>query len=372
MIIGVLKEIKEGENRVALTPAGVDALVRDGHTVLVETEAGEASGLTDDEYREQGAQTVAADEAFARSELIVKVKEPLTEEWPLLKPGQILFTYLHLASSEELTRALLETGIIGVAYETVRDKHGRLPLLVPMSEVAGRMSLQMAMRFLEADYGGRGILVSGVPGVPPAEVVVLGCGVVGLNAAKIAVGLGAHVTILDIDHDRLKYVDDVLHGNVITVYSSPYTLQRAARYADILIGAVLIPGARAPILVTETMISQMKPGSVVIDVSVDQGGSVETTRPTTHAEPTYKVHGVIHCGVPNMPASVPRTSTYALTNATLPYIRTIASKGLRRAAETDKGIAEGINLAHGFLTHPAVAESFGMEWKNWDQAVGVR
>ncbi|OPY67243.1 MAG: Alanine dehydrogenase 2 [Syntrophorhabdus sp. PtaU1.Bin050] len=369
MIIGVPKEIKEGENRVALTPAGVDTLVRDGHTVLVEIGAGGGSGLTDDDYCKQGAQIAGTDEVFTRSNLIVKVKEPLREEWPLLKAGQILFTYLHLASSEDLTRALLERNIIGIAYETVRDRNGRLPLLVPMSEVAGRMSLQMAMRFLEADYGGRGILVSGVPGVPPAEVVVLGCGVVGLNAAKVAVGLGAHVTILDIDHDRLKYVDDVLHGNVITVYSSPYTLQRAVRYADILIGAVLIPGARAPVLVTEIMISQMKPGSVVIDVSVDQGGSVETTHPTTHAEPTYRVHGVIHCGIPNMPASVPRTSTYALTNATLPYVRTIASKGLRKAAEIDKGIAEGINVAHGFVTHPAVAESFGMKWKNWDQAV---
>lgn len=370
MVIGVPKEIKEGENRVALTPAGVHALLRDGHTVLVEKDAGQASGLSDKEYIDQGARTVAtASEVFDQSDLIVKVKEPLEEEWPLLRKGKMLFTYLHLASSREVTMALLERGITGIGYETVEDKHGRLPLLLPMSEVAGRMSIQLAMRFLEADYGGRGVLLSGVPGVPPAEVVVLGCGVTGYNAAKVAVGLGAHVTIIDIDHDRLKYADDVLHGNVMTMFSSPYTVLRAAAYADVLISAVLIPGARAPVLVTKDTVAQMKPGSVIIDVSVDQGGSVETTRPTTHAEPTYRVHEVIHYGVPNIPASVPRTSTFALTNATLPYIRTIASKGLRQAAQDDPSLARGINLAGGVLTHLAVAESFRMPWKQWDSVI---
>lgn len=369
MVIGVPKEIKEGENRVALTPAGAHALVRDGHTVLIETDAGQASGLPDKEYREQGARTVRVSEVFDQSDVIIKVKEPLKEEWPLLASGKILFTYLHLASSMELTEALLERGITGIGYETVEDKHGRLPLLVPMSEVAGRMSIQLAMRFLEADYGGRGILLSGVPGVPPAEVVVLGCGVTGYNAAKVAVGLGAHVTIIDIDHDRLKYADDVLHGNVMTMFSSPYTIERAATYADVLIGAVLVPGAKAPVLVTEDTVSEMKPGSVIIDVSVDQGGSVATTHPTTHGEPIYKVHEVIHYGVPNIPASVPRTSTFALTNATLPYIRTIASKGLKKAAEDDLSLARGINLAKGVLTHIAVAQSFGMAWKPWNEVI---
>lgn len=369
MIVGVPKEIKEGENRVALTPAGVDALVRDGHTVLVETNAGFGSGLLNEEYIKQGARIVSRSEVFDQADLIVKVKEPLEEEWSLLGEGKMLFTYLHLASSRELTMGLLKSGITGIAYETVQDRNGQLPLLVPMSEVAGRMSIQLAMRFLEADYGGRGILLSGVPGVPPAEVVILGCGVSGFNAAKVAVGLGTHVTIIDIDHGKLKYVDDVLHGNVITMFSNPYMIRRAVSYADVLVGAVLIPGAKAPVLVTENMVSEMKAGSVIIDVSVDQGGSVETTRITTHREPTYKAHGVIHYGVPNMPASVPRTSTYALTNATLPYIRAIASKGLRKAAELDASLAAGINMSHGALTHPAVASSFGLEWKSWKKLI---
>ena len=369
MIIGVLKEIKEGENRVSLTPAGAHTLVADGHSVLVEMAAGEGSGLTDAQYAEQGAQIASREEIFRKAGLIIKVKEPLESEWRYFREGQILFTYLHLASSEALTRALLARGVIGVAYETVEDGDGRLPLLVPMSEVAGRMSVQVAMRFLETDYGGRGVLLSGVPGVPPADVVILGCGVVGLNAAKIAVGLGAHVTILDINHDRLKYIDDILHGNVITVYSNPYTVQRSVAYADVVIGAVLLPGARAPVLVTEKMVSRMKPGSVIVDVSVDQGGSVETTRPTTHAEPVYRLHDVIHYGVPNIPAGVPRTSTYALTNATLPYIRVIAAKGIKKAAEEDRAIASGINCAHGVLTHEAVASALKISCKPWQKAV---
>ncbi len=369
MIIGVLKEIKEGENRVSLTPAGAHTLVTDGHTVLVETGAGEGSGLNDLEYAHQGAEITGREEIFKKAGLIVKVKEPLESEWRFFHEGQILFTYLHLASSEKLTRALLEREVTGVAYETVEDREGRLPLLVPMSEVAGRMSVQVAMRFLETDHGGRGVLLSGVPGVPPADVVILGCGVVGLNAAKIAVGLGAHVTILDINHDRLKYIDDILHGNVITVYSNPYTVQRAVSYADVVIGAVLLAGARAPVLVTETMVTRMKPGSVIIDVSVDQGGSVETTRPTTHREPVYRLYDVIHYGVPNIPAGVPRTSTYALTNATLPYVRAIAGKGIKKAAEEDKALSLGINCARGTLTYEAVASAFKMPWKPWHKAL---
>jgi alanine dehydrogenase len=369
MIIGILKEIKEGENRVSLTPAGAHTLVADGHTVLVETKAGEGSGLPDREYADQGAGITSREEIFKKAGLIVKVKEPLDSEWQFFREDQILFTYLHLASSELLTKALLERRITGVAYETVQDGGGRLPLLVPMSEVAGRMSVQLAMRFLETDYGGRGVLLSGVPGVPPADVVILGCGVVGLNAAKIAVGLGAHVTILDINHDRLKYIDDILHGNAITVYSNPYTVQRAVSYADVVIGAVLVTGARAPVLVTEKMVARMKPGSVIIDVSVDQGGAVETTRPTTHASPVYRLFNVIHYGVPNIPAGVPRTSTYALTNATLPYIRAIASKGIKQAAAEDEALAMGINCAKGSLTHEAVASAFRMPSKKWQKVL---
>ena len=369
MVIGVLKEIKEGENRIALTPAGVKTLKLDGHTVLVETDGGLGSGITNEEFMREGADIVSSPEIYERANLIVKVKEPLETEWDFYREGQMLFTYLHLASSERLTRALLNKKIIGIAYETVQTPDGRLPLLTPMSEVAGRMSIQMAMRFLERDYGGRGILLSGVPGVPPAEVVIIGGGVAGINAAKIACGQGAHVTLLDIDHERLRYIDDILHGNVITVYSNPYAIEKATGYADVLIGAVLIAGARAPILVTEDMVSRMKAGSVIIDISVDQGGSVETTRPTTHAKPIYMVHDVIHCGVPNIPASVPRTSTFALTNATLPYIRTIANMGLRKAALGDSALSWGINCAGGVLTHPMVAEAFGMDWLSWREAL---
>jgi len=369
MIVGVLKEIKEGENRVALTPAGVKTLKWDGHTVFVETGSGHGSGITDEEYVREGAAIVSAAEIYRQADLIVKVKEPLETEWDSYREGQLLFTYLHLASSGTLTRALIERKITGIAYETVQTPDGRLPLLTPMSEVAGRLSIQMAMRFLEKDYGGRGILLSGVPGVPPAEVVIIGGGVAGLNAAKIACGQGAHVTILDVDHERLKYIDDVLHGHVITVYSNPYAVEKSAGYADVLIGAVLIAGARAPVLVTKDMVSRMKRGSVIIDISVDQGGSVETTRLTTHADPIYRVHDVIHCGIPNIPASVPRTSTFALTNATLPYIRTIAGKGLRKAAQEDIALACGINCADGVLTHPMVAEAFGMKWTSWRDAL---
>jgi alanine dehydrogenase len=369
MIIGVLKENKEGENRIALTPAGVRTLKLDGHAVLVEENGGLGSGITTEEYAREDADITSSHEIYKKAELIVKVKEPLEAEWALYREDQMLFTYLHLASSEKLTRALLDKKITGIAYETVQTPDGRLPLLTPMSEVAGRMSIQMAMRFLEKDYGGRGVLLSGVPGVPPAEVVIIGGGVAGINAAKIACGQGAHVTILDIDHERLRYIDDMLRGNVITVYSNPYAIEKATGYADVLIGAVLIAGARAPVLVTEDMVSRMKAGSVIIDISVDQGGSVATTRLTTHADPIYTVHNVIHCGVPNIPASVPRTSTFALTNATLPYIRTIANKGIRKAAMDEAALAWGINCTGGVLTHPMVADAFGMDWISWREAL---
>ncbi|MBN1665205.1 MAG: alanine dehydrogenase [Deltaproteobacteria bacterium] len=372
MIIGVLKEIKAGENRIALSPAGVRSLRLDGHRVLVETDGGSGSGFSNDDYAAEGAGICTAGDIYGKAELIVKVKEPLEEEWPLYRKGQVLFTYLHLASSEALTRWLLEKKIVGIAYETVEDRDGLLPLLTPMSEVAGRMSVQLAARFLEKTWGGRGILLSGVPGVPPAEVVILGGGIAGVNAAKVAVGQGAHVTILDVRHERLKYIDDIFHGTVITLYSNPYMIEKATGYADVLIGAVLITGARAPVLVTEDMVCRMKPGSVIVDISIDQGGSVETIRPTTHADPIYTLHNVIHCGVPNIPAAVPRTSTFALTNATLPYIRAIADKGLRQAALENDAIACGINCAAGKLIHPAVAAAFGMDNAPWHEVLPLK
>ncbi|HEX2964599.1 MAG TPA: alanine dehydrogenase [Syntrophorhabdaceae bacterium] len=370
MVIGIPREIKEGENRVALTPAGAHILVLDGHRVIVERGAGAESGFADDEYAGEGAEIMPTGEhIFAAADLIVKVKEPLEQEWPLLREEQLVFTYLHLASSEKLMRALLEQKITGIAYETVVDRDGRLPLLVPMSEVAGRMSIQAAMRFLEAEYKGRGILLSGVPGVAPAEVVIIGCGIVGLNAAKMASGLGAHVTAFDISHDRLKYIDDILGCKVMTIYSTPYSIKKAVAYADVLIGAVLVTGAKAPIVVTQDMVYTMKPGSVIIDVSVDQGGCVETIRPTTFRQPIYTLNGIIHCGITNIPAAVPRTSTVALTNATLPYIRTIALKGIKKAAADDRYLAEGINCAKGVLTYAAVAEAFKIDWRPWNEVL---
>ncbi|HIE50648.1 MAG TPA: alanine dehydrogenase [Armatimonadetes bacterium] len=371
MVVGVPKEIKDGENRVALTPAGAYDLVNRGHTVLIQRGAGLGSGLTDEEYRSAGATLVdGPEEIYQRAELVVKVKEPLEPEYPLLREGLILFTYLHLASSESLTQALGKRGVIAIGYETIETKEGKLPALVPMSEVAGRMAMQVGMRLLEAEYGGRGILVGGVPGVPPAEVVVLGCGVVGLNAAKVALGLGAQVTILDINHDRLKYLDDIMHGHVITWYANPLNIEKAALYADLLIGAVLVPGARTPMLVSEKVVRKMKPGAVIVDVSVDQGGCVETTRPTTHSYPTYIVHQVVHYAVPNMPAAVPRTSTFALTNVTLPYICAIADKGLRQALQDDLALARGVNLAYGQVVHSGVAEAFGLDRVPLSEALG--
>jgi alanine dehydrogenase len=359
MTIGVLKEMKPGELRCAITPAGVQRLVGHGHRVLVEAGAAMGGGILDEELAGAGAETCSeAREVYARAEMIMKVKEPLKEEWPLLRPGQIIFTYLHLASSRALTQALLDARVTGVGYETIQRPDGQLPLLTPMSEIAGKLAMQEAAALLNVHRGGRGILVGGVPGVPPAEVVVLGCGTVGVNAVKVAMGLGAHVTILDIDHDRLRYLDDIMHGNCITVYSDPMTVARAAGYADVLIGAVLIPGARAPKLVTEEMVKGMRPGAIILDVAIDQGGCIETSEVTTHEQPVVAKYGVLHWGVPNMPAAVPRTATRALTNATIGYALKIADLGVDEAAARYPDIAAGINVRNGEIVHAGVQAAF--------------
>ncbi len=360
MIIGVPTEIKQGENRVAITPAGTHQLVTEGHTVLLQSGAGQGSGMTDTEYQAAGAQLLdSAAEAWQRAEMILKVKEPLPAEYGYLREDLCLFTYLHLASDPELTEALLDSNITALGYETVQADDGSLPLLIPMSEVAGKLAVQIGAHYLAQHQGGRGVLLGGVPGVPPAEVVIVGCGTVGLNAAKTALGIGAQVTILDIDHDRFKYLDDIMHGTVVTVYSNPYNVARSTSYADLLIGSVLIPGALAPKIVTEQMVQNMKPGAVIIDVAVDQGGCVETIVPTSYAQPTYLKYDVVHYGVPNMPAAVPRTSTFALTNATLPHVRKIANRGLDQAISDDSALARGVNVAAGEISHPAVAAAFG-------------
>ncbi len=360
MIIGVPKEIKNGENRVAATPGGVHTLVGDGHTALVEATAGLGSAISDAEYQRAGAEIVpTAAEVYERAEMIVKVKEPLPPEYPLLKSSHLLFTYLHLASSEELTRALLGAGLTGVAYETIQTPDGSLPLLAPMSEVAGKMASQVGAWCLEKHQGGLGVLLGGVPGVPPAEVLILGCGSVGTAAAKVASGMGAKVTVVDISHDRLKYLDDVLPGHVTTLYSTPYSIAEAIASTDLLIGAVLLPGAKAPKLVSEAAVKGMRPNSVIVDVSIDQGGCVETIRPTSHSEPIYRLHDVLHYAVPNIPAAVPRTSTFALTNATLPYVRRLAALGVEQAAAQDSSLEAGINVRGGKIIYAAVKEAFG-------------
>ena len=361
MIVGVPKEIKENENRVAMTPAGVEELTRHGHEVLVQATAGLGSGIGDEEYSASGAEILSpVGEVFARAEMIVKVKEPQPSEYGLLRREQILFTYLHLAPARELTLALCRQECIGIAYETIQTKGNALPLLTPMSEVAGRMAVQVGAHFLEKFWGGRGVLLGGVPGVPPAEVVILGGGTVGLNAAEIAIGMGAHVTILDKNADRLRHLDEILHGSVMTVMSNRYNIDRSVRYADLLVGAVLTPGPRAPHLVTEDMVKGMKPGAVIVDVAIDQGGSIATIdHATTHSDPVYVRHGVVHYAVANMPGAVPRTSTYALTNATTPYAVALADKGWVQAAKDDPALALGVNVARGHVVYPAVAEALG-------------
>jgi alanine dehydrogenase len=361
MRIGVPKEIKTNENRVAVVPAGVEALVTGGHAVFVEQGAGLGSGFADDLYARAGATLVpTAAEVWARAEMICKVKEPIRSEWPHVRRDQVVFTYFHFAADEELTRAHIASGATCIAYETVQLDSGELPLLTPMSEVAGRMAVQQGAKYLEQLHGGRGVLLGGVPGVPPAEVVILGGGVVGTNAAKMAAGLGARVTILDVNLERLRYLADVMPANVAVVYSNRTTVLDAVAQADLVIGAVLIVGGKAPRIIRRDDLKRMKPGAVVVDVAVDQGGCIETIKPTTHENPTYEVDGVIHYGVANMPGGVPRTSTLALTNATFPYARRLANQGWRAACSADPALLKGVNMVAGHVTYPGVAEAFGL------------
>jgi alanine dehydrogenase len=359
MIIGVPKEVKKDEYRVGLLPVGAELLTKDGHAVLIEKEAGAASGFDDRRYASSGAEIIeAADEIYRRAELIVKVKEPQPSEIARLRAGQIVFCYFHFAASLELTQACLKAGIVAVAYETLMDPEGRLPLLTPMSEIAGRMSIQEGAKCLERPMMGQGILLGGVPGVAPANVLVLGGGIVGTNAARMAAGLAANVTIMDINLDRLRYLDEMMPANVTTIYSDPHTVEDYATRADLVIGAVLIPGGRAPILIPRSLLTKMKPGSVIVDVSIDQGGCTETSRPTTHTDPTYLVDGVVHYCVTNIPGAVSRTSTLALCNATLPYVRQLAALGVRAFTALDPGHAAALNMANHKLVNAAVAQAF--------------
>ncbi len=363
MIVGVPKEIKDNEARVGVTPAGVKALTEAGHKVLVETQAGAQSGFPDDDYQNAGAEIVGnAGDVWRHAEMIVKVKEPIESEYVYFHEGLVLFTYLHLAPVPELTNKLLEAKVIGIAYETVRDRQGNLPLLTPMSEVAGRMSVQVGASYLERERGGRGILLGGVPGVPPAQVAILGGGVVGTNAARIALGLGARTTLIDVNLNRLRELDDIFGGRLYTLASNSYNIAQVTREAELVIGGVLIPGATAPKLVTRAMVSQMKKGAVIVDVAIDQGGCVETAHPTSHSDPSYKVDGVVHYCVTNMPGAVPHTSTLALTNSTFPYLLRLANMGAREALKHDAGLAEGLNTWLGILTYRGVAESQHRAW----------
>jgi len=371
MIIGVPKEIKDNEARVGITPAGAKALVEAGHTVLVETQAGAQSGFLDDEYQHAGAEIVGdAGYAWGKADLVVKVKEPIEPEYVYFRDGLVLFTYLHLAPLPALTDKLLEAKMIGIAYETVRDRQGTLPLLMPMSEVAGRMSVQVGASYLEKERGGRGILLGGVPGVPPAHVAILGGGVVGTNAARIALGIGAKTTLIDVNLNRLRELDDIFNGRLYTLASNSYNISHVTREADLVIGGVLIPGATAPKVVTRAMVSHMKKGAVIVDVAIDQGGCVETARPTSHSNPSFVVEGVVHYCVTNMPGAVPHTSTLALTNSTFPYLLRIANLGARQALRQDAGFAEGLNTCDGKLTHRGVAESQHREWTPAAKAIG--
>ncbi len=363
MIVGVPKEIKRDEYRVGLLPVGVEELIRAGHQVLVEAGAGVGSGLADAEYARHGAELVAtAEEVFGRAEMLIKVKEPQPTEVALLRRGQIVFTYFHLAADRQLTESLLASGCIAVAYETLSDDRGRLPLLTPMSEVAGRMSIQEGAKYLERPQMGRGILLGGVPGVEPAHITILGGGVVGANAARIAAGFGANIGLLDIDMDRLRYLDEIMPPNVTTLFSDRHTIREQLRRADLVIGAVLVPGAKAPHLIEREDLELMKPGSVIIDVAVDQGGCVATTRPTTHSNPTFVVDEVLHYCVANMPGAVGRTSTFALCNVTLPWALQIADRGLLCAADSLPPVARAINLYEGEVTNRAVAETFSLAY----------
>ena len=365
MHIGIPKEIKVEEHRVSLPPSGVRELVKRGHTVFVENGAGAGSGFSDREYASAGGRLAdTAAEVWTKADMIIKVKEPQPKEFSYLRPDLTLFTYLHLAAEKALTHALLDRGVTAIAYETVELDDGRLPLLEPMSEVAGRMAAQVVSHYLEKHRGGRGMLMGGVPGVAPAHIVILGAGTVGANTAKIALGMGARVTLLDINLDRLRYLEDVLDGKLTTLYSNDINITKSIRSADALIGSVLIAGARAPMLVTREMLPMMPDGSVIVDVAVDQGGCVETTRPTTHSDPTFVIDGVLHYGVPNMPGAVPRTSSLALANATTPYAMKIADLGVARALQRDRALQKGLNTIRGQCTHPAIADTFNLDYSN--------
>lgn len=372
MIIGVAKEIKNNESRVGLTPAGTEALHKAGHTVMIEKGAGIGSGFSDESYQKTGGIIVAdKKELFDKAEMIIKVKEPLEAEYELFHEGQILYTYLHLAPEPKLTKALLEKKVIGIAYETIVGRNNSLPLLSPMSEVAGRMSVQIGAQLLEKPWGGKGILLGGVPGVESAQVVIIGGGIVGTNAAKMAVGMGARVTILDKSTDRLAYLDDIFGGRVTTVMSNSYNIASWVKKADLLVGAVLIPGAKAPKLVSEEMVKTMEAGSVIVDVAIDQGGSIATIdRVTTHSEPTYTKHGIVHYSVANMPGAVSRTSTLALTNATLDFALQIANKGWKQAVMDNTGLAKGVNVLEGKVTYKAVADSLNLPHIPLEELIG--
>ena len=367
MKIGVPKEIKTNENRVALVPAGAESLITAGHSVLIQQGAGEGSGFSDDDYTSVGAK-IAPDAAavWADSEMIMKVKEPIAVEWPMMRKGQAIFTYFHFAADEKLTRAHIDSGATCIAYETVELPSRELPLLTPMSEVAGRMAVQEGAKYLEKLYGGRGVLLGGVPGVPPAKVVILGGGVVGINAAKMAAGMGAKVTVLDLSLERLRYLSDVMAANVTLIYSNRHNILEQISTADLVVGAVLIPGAVAPRLIRREDLKTMQPGSVIVDVAIDQGGCVETIHATTHENPTYVVDGVIHYGVANMPGGVPRTSTLALTNATFPYAMRLANLGWKKACTESVPLRKGLNIIEGNVVYPAVAEAFGLPLKDVD------
>jgi alanine dehydrogenase len=368
MIVGILKEIKAEENRVCMTPAGVEVMKQNGHSVLVEKNAGMGSGFNDNAYASAGAEIVdTPQEIFTRAEMVMHVKEPLSSEYELIRKGQIVFTYLHLAAAEELTHVLIKSGSINIAYETIQKPDGSLPLLTPMSEVAGRMAIQQGAKYLEMAQGGHGVLLGGVPGVDPGTVVIIGGGIVGTNAAKMACGLGAKVYILDMNLERLRYLSDVMPRNCFLLMSKPTTVRRLIKEADVVVGAVLIPGAKAPKLITRKMLKTMKKGAVLVDVAIDQGGCFETSKPTTHGEPIYTVDGVVHYCVANMPGAVPKTSTLALTNATLPYAVEIANKGWKKAMQENPEIRFGANVIKGKVTYQGVAEAFGLEFTEIDK-----
>jgi len=362
MIVGILKEIKAEENRVSMTPAGVEVMKQNGHTVLVEKNAGTGSSFEDSVYTASGAELIdTSEEIFTRADMVMHVKEPLPPEYDLIREDQIVFTYLHLAAAQELTHALIKSKSINIAYETIQKEDGSLPLLTPMSEVAGRMAIQQGAKYLEMEHGGRGVLLGGVPGVNPGTVLVIGGGVVGTNAAKMACGIGAKVYILDFNLNRLRYLSDVMPANCFPLMSSPATIRKLVKTADVVVGAVLIPGAKAPKLITKEMLKIMRKGSVIVDVAIDQGGCFETSKATTHSDPIYSVDGIIHYCVANMPGAVPKTSTNALTNATLPYAVEIANKGWKKAIKENPEIKLGVNIAEGKVVYKGVADAFGLE-----------